>query len=168
MEITLKQIKELRQRTGLGVMEAKGILREAKGDMKKALEAMKKQGQKVAAKKADREVSQGLVGHYLHDNGKIAALVEVLCETDFVARNEEFQELAKNIAMQIAAMDPVAVSVDELDKEAELDGRKPEEACLMTQKFFKEDDKTIEDLIKEKIAKLGENIKIGKFVRFSI
>lgn len=168
MGISLEQVKELRQRTGLGVMEAKKILKEAEGDIDKAIKIMKEKGKNIAAKKADREVKQGLVGHYVHDNSKIAALVEVLCETDFVAKNDEFKELAKNVAMQVAAMDPVAVSFDELDKKAELDGRKPEDACLMSQKFFKDESQTIDDLVKEKIAKLGENIKIGNFIRFSI
>jgi len=131
-------------------MECKEALENSEGDEAKALEILKKSGQKEALKKASREAKQGLIEAYIHNQGKIGAILELNCETDFVARNEQFKELAHDLAMHIAAMDPAN------SKE------------LLNQPFIKDEQKTIEELITETIAKLGENIKIGKFVRLEI
>ena len=148
--ITAEQIKKLRQKTNISVMECKKALEEAGGDKKKALKILKKSGQKKAIKKSDRETKQGLIETYIHNNGKIGAILELNCETDFVAQNNQFKDLAHDLAMHIAAMDPENL------KE------------LLSQPFIKDEQKTIGDLINETIAKLGENIKIGKFVRLEI
>jgi elongation factor Ts len=148
--MSIEQIKQFRQKTGFSIMECKRALEEAEGDEKKALEILEKKGAEKAAKKAEREAKQGLVEAYIHNNGKVGALLELNCETDFVARNEEFKNLAHDLAMHIAAMNP-----QDLEE-------------LLSQPFVKDEQKTIDDLIKEAIAKLGENIKIGKFVRLKI
>jgi elongation factor Ts len=148
--MSIEQIKQFRQKTGFSIMECKRALEEAEGDEKKALEILEKKGAEKAAKKAEREAKQGLVEAYIHNNGKVGALLELNCETDFVARNEEFKNLAHDLAMHIAAMNP-----QDLEE-------------LLSQPFVKDGQKTIDDLIKEAIAKLGENIKIGKFVRLKI
>jgi len=148
--ISAEQIKQLRQKTNISVMECKEALENSEGDEAKALEILKKSGQKEALKKASREAKQGLIEAYIHNQGKIGAILELNCETDFVARNEQFKELAHDLAMHIAAMDPAN------SKE------------LLNQPFIKDEQKTIEELITETIAKLGENIKIGKFVRLEI
>jgi elongation factor Ts len=195
MEITADKVKELRQRTGIGVMECKEALQECAGDMEKAIEALRKKGYARAMTKLDRQASQGLVHAYIHLDGKIGVLIEVNCETDFVARNEEFRELAKNLAMQIAAANPRYVaSTDvpetELAKEREIiraqlkDMNKPpqiidkivegklkkyyEEVCLLDQAYIKEDKMTIQQLISSYISKFGENIKVRRFARFEL
>ena len=141
-------ILRLRESTGAGIMECKRALAEAKGNFDKAQEILKQRGLDVAMKKATREVREGLVISYVHAGGKIGALVEVNCETDFVARNEVFQRFAKDLAMQVAAQ--------------------PEEVPLLDQKFIKDPSKTIRDYLTEAIARLGENIQIRRFVRFEI
>jgi len=143
-------IKKLREETGLSVAECKKALEEAGGDEDKAREILKEKSAAVAEKKSQAEVKEGLVWAYVHNNGKIGVLLELGCQTDFVARNEEFRALANDLAMHIAAMDPAG------------------EAALMDQLFIKDPSKTIDAVLKEKIAKIGENIKINKFVRFSI
>ncbi len=195
MTISADNVKQLREQTGAGMMDAKSALTEAGGDMNKALEVLRKRGQKIATKKSDRQVKEGYVGIYLHTNGKVAAMVELLCETDFVARNQEFQQLAKELAMQVAAMNPLYLSsadvpedIKEKEKEIyreEMSGAgKPVEViekivegklekfyaqnCLLKQYYIKDDKLTIEKLLTEAIAKIGENIKIGKFSRLSI
>ena len=148
--ITAEQIKKLRQKTSLSVMECKNALEEAGGDETKALKILETQGQEKAIKKSQREAKQGLIEAYLHSNGKLGVLLELNCETDFVAKNEQFKELAHDLAMHIAAMDP-----ENLEE-------------LLEQPFIKDEAKKISDLVNETIAKLGENIKIGKFVRLEI
>ncbi len=148
--ISAEQIKQLRQKTNISVMECKEALEKAEGNEAKALDILKKGGKKEALKKATREAKQGLVEAYIHNQGKIGAILELNCETDFVARNEQFKELAHDLAMHIAAMNPA----------------NPKE--LLSQPFIKDERKTIEELITETVAKLGENIKIGKFVRLEI
>jgi len=177
------------------MMDAKQALSEAAGDFDRALENLRKQGKKIAAKKAEREASEGLIGVYLHSNGKVAAMVELKCETDFVARTDKFKQLANDIAMQIAAMSPAYLSPEDVPEEvkekereiyrAEVEQQgKPAEivekivegklnkfysqVCLLKQQFIKDDSLTIEQLLEQSIAALGENIKIGKFVRFSL
>ncbi|CAN5334534.1 translation elongation factor Ts [soil metagenome] len=150
MKITTELIKKLRDETGAGVMRAKSVLEEVKGDEKKALAILRKEGFEKVEKRKDREVGQGVVVSYIHHSLKIGSMVEILCETDFVARNELIQTLGKEIALQIASMDPKNVK------------------DLESQDFIKDSKKKISDLVKEVIAKTGENIKIGKFVRFEI
>jgi elongation factor Ts len=195
MEITSKQVKELRERTGIGMMECKKALAEAGGDAEKAVLILRKKGFARAEKKAERATTAGLVGSYIHMNGKLGVLAEVACESDFVARNEEFQELVKNICLHIAAANPKYVSADEipaevLDVEKDIvreqfkDSKKPaevvekiiqgklgkfyEEVCLLDQPFIKDDKITIRQLIQSHIAKFGENIRISRFARFQI
>ncbi|MAF20183.1 MAG: translation elongation factor Ts [Parcubacteria group bacterium] len=148
--ISVEQIKELRQKTGLSVIECKKALEQVKGDEAKALEILSKKGAEKAIKKLARETKQGLIEAYLHNNGKIGVIVELNCETDFVAKNDQFKELAHDLAMHIAALN--TQDVEE----------------LLSQPFIKDESKTIQTLITENVAKLGENIKVGKFVRLEI
>lgn len=195
MTIDINLIKRLRDMTGAGVADVKEALEEAKGDIEKAKDVLRLKGQKSAAKRTERSASQGLVGSYVHSNGKIGVLVEVNCETDFVARTNDFQELVHNIALQIAAAAPEYVRPEDVPAEiiakeksicAEemADEKKPEaikekiiegklqkfysSICLINQPFIKDDKKKIQDLITETIAKTGENIQIKRFVRFAM
>ena len=150
MQINKDLIQKLREQTGAGVMDVKRALEQAGGDETKIIEILREKAQKIAAKKqTEREAKQGIVEAYVHGNKKTGTLVQLACETDFVAKNEEFQQLAHDIAMQIAAMNPENTS------------------DLLNQKFIKDDSKTINDLITEKIAKLGEKIEVKKIVRIS-
>jgi elongation factor Ts len=194
-EITASQVKQLRERTGAGMMECKKALVESKGDIDEAVVVLRKHGIASADKKAARSTRQGLVGTYVHPGGQLGVLVEVNCESDFVARTDDFQELVKDLAMQIAAADPKYlrredVPAEALAKEREIqraralsegkpekvadkivDGRMAkyyEEVCLYDQPFVKENTLTIEQLIKTKIAKLGENIAVARFARFKV
>ncbi len=195
MEITAEKVKELRERTGIGVMECKGALKEAGCDIEKAIEILRKKGLARAQAKAARKATQGIVAAYIHLNGKIGVLIELNCESDFVAMNPEFQELAKNIAMQIAAARPRWITAEEipaevLEKEKEIvraqlgDMKKPpeilekivlgklgkfyEEACLLDQAYIRDDKIKVRELIAQTVAKMGENIKVGRFARFEI
>jgi elongation factor Ts len=195
MDITADMVKDLRERTGIGMMECKSALAEANGDIEKAIEILRKKGHARAQAKASREASQGVVGSYIHMNGRIGVLVEVNCESDFVARNSEFQELVKEIAMQIAAANPRYISsteipADVLQAEKEIvraqlgDMKKPpeimekilqgklgkffEEVCLLDQPYIREDKLKVRDLITQLVAKVGENIKVGRFTRYEI
>mgnify|MGYP001111173210 FL=1 len=195
MEITADKVKELRERTGIGMMECKGALAESGGDMDKAIEILRKKGHARAEAKSSRAAKEGLVGSYIHLNGRIGVLIEVNCESDFVARNAEFQELVKELAMQVAAAKPKYVSSadvpeDIVAKEKEIikaqlgDMKKPpeimdkivtgklgkffEEVCLLDQPYIREDKVKVRDLIAQLVAKIGENIKVGRFVRFEI
>ena len=166
MEITLDQIKELREASGAGVMDCKRALEASDGDVQKAKKYLAEQGLASAAKKAHRETAQGTVESYIHAGGRIGALVEVNCETDFVARTEEFQSLAREIAMQIAAMNPLVVSEqDELPSIADLRG---DEVVLLKQAYIRDGSKTIQDLINETIGKTGENIQVKQFRRVEL
>ena len=196
MSIDSKIVKELREKTGAGMLDCQKALEEASGDLEKATEVLRKKGELKAAKKtAERSANEGLVHAYIHANGKVGVLLELNCESDFVARNEEFKALAHDLALQIAAMNPLYlkqkdVPAEEIEKEKEIikeqlkkEG-KPEnviekiikgklqkyysEACLLNQAFIKDDKVVIEDLIKEKIAKIGEKIELSRFVRFEI
>ena len=150
MTVTAQQIKDLREKTQAGFADCKNALEEAKGDMKKAEEILRKKGFEKAAKKSDRETGQGLVESYVHQTGKVGVLVSLLCETDFVARTDEFKFLAHEVAMQVAAMNP------------------KDTASLLKQEYIRDGSRTIDDLIKETIAKLGENIQLGDFKRSEI
>jgi elongation factor Ts len=166
VEITLDQIKELREASGAGVMDCKRALEASDGDVQKAKKYLAEQGLASAAKKAHRETAQGVIESYIHAGGRIGALVEVNCETDFVARTEEFQALAREIAMQIAAMNPLVVDEDEeLPAVADLRG---DEVILLKQAYIRDGSKTIQDLINETIGKTGENIQVKQFQRFEL
>ena len=194
-EITAALVKELRERTGAGMMECKAALVEAKGDVPEAEVVLRKRGIASAHKKASRVTKQGLIGSYIHQGGQLGVLVEVNCESDFVARTEVFQELVHDVSMHIAAADPrfvrkEDVPADVLDQERDIararalaegkpekildkivEGRLSkffEEVCLLEQPFVKEATLTIGQLVKTKIAKLGENISIARFVRFKV
>ena len=199
MEVSASMIKDLRERTGAGMADCKKALQEVQGDLEKAIDYLRKKGLAKAAKKAGREATEGAVISYIHGGGRIGVLVEVNCETDFVARNEDFIGFTKDIAMQIAAMAPQYVRKEEIPtsaidheksvlvakaKEDPKNSNKPEpvlakitegqvskwmkEICLLDQSFVKNPDKTIEQLQQELIAKIGENIKIRRFVRFEL
>jgi elongation factor Ts len=164
--ISADNVKALRDQTGAGVMDCKRALEASGGDVDKAKKYLAEQGLASAAKKAHRATAQGLVEAYIHAGGRIGALVEVNCETDFVARTEEFQNLAREIAMQIAAMNPLVVSEqDELPEGAELRG---DEVVLLKQAYIRDGSKTVQDLINETIGKTGENIQVRQFRRFEL
>jgi len=150
MAVDIKQIKQLREETQASIADCRKALEETNGNYEKAIEWLRKRGIEKAAKKADRETAQGLVEAYVHQNGKVGALVEILCETDFVARTDDFKHLVHEIAMQVAAMDPKDV------------------ASLLKQEYIRDSSITIENLIKQAIGKLGENIVIKEFKRFEI
>lgn len=197
MDVSAKDVMTLRQRTGAGMMDCKKALIDAKGDMEKAADILREKGIASAQKRSDRETNQGYIAVYVHPGSKLAAMVEVDCETDFVARNEEFREFARNLAMHVAAAAPMAVSPEELDpkiveKEREIyraqalnEHKKPEfvdkivdgrlkkfyaESCLMSQIYIRDEarKKTIQDLLHELVGKIGENIIIKRFCRFQI
>lgn len=165
MAVSANQVKELREKTGAGVMECRRALEESGGDMRRAEEILRERGELTAAKKAGREASQGIIDCYIHGGGRIGVLVEVNCESDFVARNEEFRSLAHDIAMQIAAMNPQFVAPE--DVPVDVAGER-EQLALLSQPFIKNPDRTIRDLITEKIAKLRENIRVRRFVRYEV
>jgi elongation factor Ts len=194
-EVTATLIKDLRERTGAGMADCKKALVEVEGDMDKAIDWLRAKGLSKAAKKAGREATEGAVVSYIHGGGRIGVLIEVNCETDFVARNEDFQSFTREVAMQIAAMNPQFVRKEEVDANAVSRERevlmakaketgKPEpviqkmvdgqiskwmkEICLLDQPFVKDPDKTIEQIQQELVAKIGENIKIRRFVRFEL
>ena len=163
---TVDMIKDLREKTGAGVMDCKRALEGANGDLAKAEEILKEQGLASAAKKADRETGEGLVESYIHAGGRLGALVEVNCETDFVARTGEMKTLAHDLAMQVAAMPSTAyVNKDDI---ADDDDRPPEEVSLLEQPFIKDPSKTVRDMVQETIAKVGENIRVRRFSRFAL
>ncbi|MET0690808.1 MAG: translation elongation factor Ts [Candidatus Binatia bacterium] len=195
MEVNANAVKELREKTGAGMMDCKKALAETGGDVQKAVDYLRQKGLAAAAKKADRVAADGAVGAYVHPGGKIGVLVEINCETDFVARTAEFQSLLKDIAMQVAAANPrylrrEEVPAAELDKEKEiyrqqaLETGKPEkvvdkivegklerfysEACLLEQAFIKDPDKKVTDIVNESIGRLGENIQIRRFSRYHL
>jgi len=160
-------IKELRNRTSAGVMDCKKALDEVNGDVDQAEIILREKGIASAAKKADRETEQGLIETYIHSGGRIAAMVEVNCETDFVARTEEFSKLAHDIAMQVAAMDPKTVEATQSNPDSAL-GDEDDGNSLLHQPFIKDPSKNIQDLINETVGKLGENIRVRRFKRYSL
>jgi elongation factor Ts len=161
--ISTQTIKELRGVTGAGIMDCKKALQEASGNMDDAIEILRKQGFAKAEKKAHREVSQGLVEAYIHTGGRIGALVEVNCESDFVAKTDELKTLAHDLAMQVAATEPTFLNSEGIPEEVE-----PKEACLLSQPFIRNPERTVQDIITETIARVGENIKIRRFARFEL
>jgi len=195
MKISAKTVMELRAKTDAGMMDCKKALTECDGDMEKAIKYLREKGISKAAKKAERETKEGRIYSYIHGNGRIGVLLEVNCETDFVARNEKFLVLCKDIAMHIAASNPVAISEEDLDSkliESEkeiyrnkaLNEGKPEkivdrivdgqikkfieQSCLLEQEFVKDPDKKVRDVINEAIVALGENMQVSRFTRYSL
>jgi elongation factor Ts len=163
--VSASQVKELRDRTGAGVMECKSALEEAGGDVERAIAVLRERGQAAAEKRMHRETSQGLVECYIHAGGRIGAMVELNCETDFAARHDVFKNLAHELAMQVAANNPVAVSEEGVPPDAEGD---PKELALLTQHYIRDPSRTVDDLIKDVIAKTGENIRVSRFARFEL
>ncbi len=163
--VSVDAIKALRDETGAGVMDCKRALEAADGDVGRAQDILRQEGIASAAKKSSRATNDGVVESYIHSGGRIGVLVEVNCETDFVARTPEFRELAHNLAMQVAAMDPQHVDAAELPEGAEVN---PQEDCLLQQAFIRDPSKTIDDLLKETVGKLGENIRVRRFTRFAL
>ncbi|MFC1967759.1 elongation factor Ts [Chloroflexota bacterium] len=158
-------VKELRQQSGAGVMDCRTALMGCEGDMVKAAALLREKGLLKAEKKADRVATQGLVEAYIHAGGRIGTILELNCETDFVARTDEFKELAHCLAMQVAAMNPQYISEEEITGGADVE---PQAACLLLQPYIKDPALTIKDLIVETIAKVGENIKVSRFARFEL
>ena len=167
MATNTELIKELRNRTSAGVMDCKKALDEVNGDVDQAEIILREKGIASAAKKADRETEQGLIETYIHSGGRIAAMVEVNCETDFVARTEEFSKLAHDIAMQVAAMDPKTVEAIQSNPNGAAENEE-EGDSLLQQPFIKDPSKNIQDLINETVGKLGENIRVRRFKRYSL
>lgn len=165
MAVTVQAIKELRELTGVGMLDCKNALEEAEGDLEKAKQILRRRGIAVVEKRAGRETTQGLVDAYLHPDGRLGALVELNCETDFVARTEEFKALAHDLAMQVAATDPQYVSPEELPADSDGD---PRDLCLLAQPFIKDANRSVQDLINDVIAKTGENIRVRRFQRFQL
>lgn len=195
MSVDAKTVKVLREKTGAGMMDCKRALVETRGDLEKAVEELRKTGVAKAEKKGSRTAQEGLIYSYIHHGGRLGVLLEVNCETDFVAKTDGFKELVHNLSIQIAATNPVSVSRDSVSEdivkkekniymEQAKSSKKPEnviekivegkmdkyfqENCLLEQPFIKDPDKTIKDLITETIATLGENISVGRYIRFAI
>ena len=165
MEISTNMIKDLRAQSGAGIMDCRSVLLETKGNVDKALEILKEKGLLKAQKKAGRTTGEGLVEAYIHTAGRIGAMIEVNCETDFVARTDEFKEMAHYLAMQVAALSPLYISKEDIPEGTEA---VPEESCLLHQQYIKDPTKTVKDIITETIAKVGENITISRFVRYEL
>lgn len=194
MEITATRIKELREQTGAGVLDCKKALEANSGDFEKAIAYLKEKGLAAVAKRADREVPEGVIGFYVHPGSRVAGLVEVNCETDFVARTGEFQQLAKDLAMHVVAMAPRYLSPEDIPAEvleekrraaiSEVEGNKPadvvekivqgklekfyNEVCLLRQAFIKDETMTIQDLVSQVAARVGENTRIRRFIRYEV
>lgn len=165
MAVSAETVKKLRDLTGAGMLDCKKALEKTGGELDKAKEILRKRGIAIAEKKATQETRQGLVEAYVHADGRLGALVELNCQTDFVARTDGFRALAHELAMQVAATDPQHIAPDELP--AGSDGN-PEELCLLAQPFVRDPSRTIQDLINDTIAKTGENIRVRRFARFHL
>jgi elongation factor Ts len=165
MAVSAETVKKLRDLTGAGMLDCKKALEETGGELEKAKEILRQRGVAIAEKKAAQETRQGLVEAYIHPDGRLGALVELNCQTDFVARTDGFQALAHDLAMQVAATDPQHIAPEELP--AGSDGN-PEELCLLAQPFIRDPSRTIQDLINDTIAKTGENIRVRRFARFHL
>ena len=165
MAVSPQSVRTLRDRTGAGVMDCKNALEAADGDLDRAEAALRKQGMAQAATKSGRATTEGVVDLYVHAGKRVGAMVEVNCETDFVARTTEFNELAHNLAMQVAAMAPLYVDTDSMPAD---EARSPEEVCLLKQSYIKDPGMTIGDLVLGVRARVGENIRVSRFVRFSL
>lgn len=195
MAITAEAVKALREKTGAGMMDCKKALQESNGDFEKAIEYLRKKGASIAQKRSDKAANQGVIESYIHTGGRVGTLIELNCETDFVAKTDDFKRLAKDIAMQVAAMNPRYVSREdveqsEMEKEIEIyrtqakNEGKPDtiaekiahgrlekfyqEVCLLEQSFIKDSSKTVQDLLNEATAKIGENIRVSRFQTFHL
>lgn len=193
MSITAKQVAELRGQTGAGLMDCKKALTESEGDLEKAITILRKKGMASASKKAGRATSEGLIESYIHLGGKVGVLIEVNCETDFVAKTDDFKSFVKDLCLHIAAVNPICISRDQVpaelvEKEREIaasqaEGKPPAAvqkivegklnkfyatSCLLDQPFVKDGDKSVQDILSEQISKLGENMQINRFSRFQI
>tara|TARA_B100000212_G_scaffold340565_1_gene321455 strand:- start:2937 stop:3536 length:600 start_codon:yes stop_codon:yes gene_type:complete len=193
MTITAKQVAELRGQTGAGLMDCKKALTESEGDLEKAVTILRKKGMASASKKAGRATSEGLIESYIHLGGKVGVLIEVNCETDFVAKTDDFKSFVKDLCLHVAAVNPICISRDEvpadlIEKEREIaasqaEGKPPAAvqkivegklnkyfatACLLDQPFVKDGEKSVQDILNEQISKLGENMQINRFSRFQI
>jgi elongation factor Ts len=193
MSITAKQVAELRGQTGAGLMDCKKALTESEGDLEKAITILRKKGMASASKKAGRATSEGLIESYIHLGGKVGVLIEVNCETDFVAKTDDFKSFVKDLCLHVAAVNPICISRDEvpadlIEKEREIaasqaEGKPPAAvqkivegklnkyfatACLLDQPFVKDGEKSVQDILNEQISKLGENMQINRFSRFQI
>lgn len=165
MRVTAAQVKELREKTGAGIMACKQALEESDGDVSKAEAILNKKGLASAAKKADRSTSEGLVVSYIHTGGRVGSMVELNCETDFVARTDEFESLGRNIAMQIAAMSPLYIDRESVPDDAD---EVQDEQLLLEQEYIRDSSIKISELVTNSIGKLGENIRIRRFSRFEL
>ncbi|HEU65292.1 MAG TPA: elongation factor Ts [Chloroflexi bacterium] len=165
MKIPVEAVKELRNKTNAGIGDCNKALFEAGGDIEKAIELLKQRGAAIAEERKDVAATEGVIEAYIHHTKRIGALVELNCETDFVAHTAEFKELAHDLAMQIAATSPQFLSSEEIPPDVETD---PQTACLLNQPFIKEPTKTVQEIIAETIAKIGENIKVRRFARFEL
>ena len=167
MNVNVDAIKLLRHSTGFGIMECKKALEDAKGDIEKAKNLLEQLGSLKATKKLSRDTKEGVIECYIHNGSRVGAIVELNCETDFVARTSEFKELAHDIAMQVAAMNPQYISLDDVPN-SNGDAEIQEDSCLLKQAFIKDPSKTVEIMISDGIGKMGENIRITRFIRFAI
>ena len=165
MAVSAEQVRSLRDQTGAGIMDCKVALEASDGDIEKAIAALREKGLASAAKRVGRDTNEGVIETYIHTGGRVGALVELGCETDFVARTEEFQQLAHDIALQVAAMDPVYVDVDEIE---EGDDRPQARIALMLQPFIKNNSASVGEMVKELAGKVGENIKVVRFTRLAV
>ena len=165
MNISAQTVKEVRDKTSVGMLDCKNALLEAKGDVEKAVEILRNRGLAIAEKKKENIVTEGIIEAYVHHTKKIGTLVELNCETDFVAHTDEFKELARNLAMQIAAAAPQYIAPEDISSETDLE---PQTVCLLSQPFIKEPTMTVQEVITEVIAKVGENIKVTRFARFEL
>ena len=195
MSVSLDKVKKLRAETLAGIVDCKKALEESKGDLEKAKVILRKRGIKIARKKSGKTTDQGLIASYVHHNGRVGVLVEMQCQSDFVARNEAFRQFSRDIAMQVAASMPQWISQEEvpvakieeekqiLEEEAKREGKPPhiidkivegrmkkfyEQVCLLNQPYIKDGEKTVNEYFQQTIAQLGENIKIGRFVKFEL
>ena len=165
MAVTVEQIRALREQTGAGIMECKQALEEHDGDLDKSAADLRQKGFSQAAKRAGRETTEGVIEAYVHTGGRVGALVELGCETDFVARTDEFKDLAHNIAMQVAAMAPAYLDQDDMDKEA---SRPAGQVSLLQQPFIKDNSRSVAEVVQEMAAKVGENVKLVRFSRLAL
>ena len=165
MAVSSEAVKELRELTGAGMLDCKRALEEAGGDFEKAKEILRQKGHSAAAKKAERVTAEGLVQAYLHHNGRVGALVEVNCESDFVARTDDFRELVKNIALHVAGASPQYVAAEDIPEGTEGD---PKELCLLLQPFVRDESVSIQEMLTDAIRKTGENIRVRRFARFEL
>jgi elongation factor Ts len=167
LKIPVDKLKELREQSGAGIMACRNAFINAEQDMEKALEILKEQNLYIAEKKKERATSQGIIEAYIHAGGRVGAMIELNCETDFAARTDEFKELAHLLAMQVTAQEPLFVSPDMIPEGTDLDIDN-QEACLLLQPYIKDPGLTVQDVINEVIGKVGENIKVSRFARFEL